>query len=165
MMRRLQYWPVVLLASGAVLAGCAGGQAGGAPTQLPTEPGTPAQLAPATEDTTAASLATWTLADPPGPDATTLTLDVQRASCSGGKTGELLKPILTFEAERIVIEARAAPLPEGAYTCPGNDTVQQSVQLPEPVGDRALVDALCLVSPHKDHAYCIDAVNGVRWKP
>ncbi|AIY03931.1 hypothetical protein ART_4332 [Arthrobacter sp. PAMC 25486] len=90
----------------------------------------------------------WQLLDPSEvtPEAITLQLGVSRVGCAGGATGEVLKPQVTFEGGRIIIQTDVAPLPEGAYTCQSNDLVPITVELQEPVGNRELLDARCLDS-------------------
>ena len=109
--------------------------------------------------------ATWRLADPAaiGADTTSLSLLVTRLQCSDGRTGELLKPVVSMGSDDIVIRVDAVPNPAGAYTCPGNDEVAVAVTLPEPVGVRPLVDAACLAGDAVRTSYC--AEGAVRWKP
>jgi hypothetical protein len=107
----------------------------------------------------------WELSnvDEVGVGSTTLQLGVVRLECSGGKTGSVLEPEVTYETNRIVIRTDVEPLQEGAYTCLGNDTVPLTVQLSETVGKRQIVDAACLEGKAASTTFCDD--NGVRWSP
>ncbi|HQA77387.1 MAG TPA: hypothetical protein PLL50_03410 [Propionicimonas sp.] len=109
--------------------------------------------------------ATWRLADPAevSADSVSLSLLVTRLECSGGKTGELMEPVVSVSAEDIVIRVDAVPNPAGTYTCPGNDEVAVAVTLTEPVGVRPLVDAACLAGDAVRTSYCAD--GAVRWRP
>ncbi len=103
------------------------------------------------------SAATWTLADPGGIDAesTTLELVVTRLECSGGKTGDLLDPWVVYEEERVIVQVDAVPLTGDAYDCQGNDAVNVTVQLDEPLGTRPLVDGACLEEPAMSTVFCV----------
>ncbi|WP_269939112.1 hypothetical protein [Arthrobacter sp. HY1533] len=142
----------LVVAVGAVaLAGCSGaGPAPGSTTSAATGTG---------------DFAEWRLVDPAKvtPDTTTLQLEVSRAGCADGVTGQVLAPQVTVQARRIIIQVDVAPLPGGAYSCQSNDWVPLTVELSEPVGDRELFDALCLDSVRLTHSYCVD--GGVRWRP
>jgi len=109
--------------------------------------------------------ATWTLADPSqvNPESTSIDVLVTRTDCSNGKTGEILKPVVSVGSGDIVIRADAVPLPDDAYNCLGNDSVAVTVQLPEPIGQRRLIDAICLSGQAIRYSYCQD--SGIRWKP
>jgi hypothetical protein len=111
------------------------------------------------------SIGVWELSDIEAVDATTERLDVEvtRLECSGGVTGEVLEPVVTLEADRILIRTDVAPLPEGNYDCQGNDRVPVTIELGEPVGDRELVDAACLEETASSTGFCQD--DGVRWRP
>lgn len=89
--------------------------------------------------------ATWELrSDDLTVDSQVLEIAVSRVACSGGETGEVLEPQVTYDEDRIIVQVDVAPLGAGDYTCPGNDAVPVSVQLAEPLGDRELVDGACL---------------------
>lgn len=94
------------------------------------------------------SAATWELANAKqvNSESTTLELSVTRAECGSGQTGELLEPVVSMGPRAIVIRVDAAPI-EGAHSCQGNDAVPVKVALTEPVGDRDLIDAACLLGP------------------
>lgn len=96
-------------------------------------------------------------------ESTTLQLGVTRASCAGGVTGTVLEPVVQTAAGRITITANVEPMPPGGYTCQSNNIVPVTVQLPEPVGNRELFDAICLDSSNLTTAFCVD--GGIRWQP
>ena len=108
---------------------------------------------------------TWELLNTGGitPESRTLQLGVTRLDCSGGLTGKVLDPEVRFEKDRILIRTDVEPLPEGAYTCEGNDSVPVTVDLAEPVGERALVDAACLGGDAVGTLPCSD--GAIRWRP
>jgi len=108
--------------------------------------------------------ATWELKDPAAVSASTteLVLLVSRTACSSGVTGKVLRPRVTYETERIVIQADVEPLAEGGYTCPGNPGVEVTVVLSEPVGNRDLVDGRCLLVPRLKALVCDDPVRRPR---
>ena len=89
----------------------------------------------------------WNLDGPVDQSSTSIEIAVQRADCADGETGELLDPEVSYEADRIVIRARVAPNGLDGADCQENDRVSQTVELSEPVGQRELVDALCLSKP------------------
>lgn len=107
--------------------------------------------------------AVWTIDTPLEPEATTIEIQVSRLACSGGTTGDVLPPVVTYESDRILVKAAAVPLPDGMYGCPGNDTVAQTVTLTEPLGERQLIDETCLSEPAVSTSFCSD--NGIRWSP
>jgi hypothetical protein len=138
-------WALVLAVAAVTLAGCV------AAPPPPPPPGP--------------SVGIWELSDIDAVDATTERIDVEvtRLECSGGVTGEVLEPVVTLEADRILIRTDVAPLPDGAYTCQGNDRVPVTIELGEPIGDRELVDAACLDEAAASTGFCQD--DGVRWVP
>jgi hypothetical protein len=109
----------------------------------------------------ASSPATWTLTAQVTSESTTLELGVQRVECASGVTGDVLDPAVSYETDRIVIEARVAANGMTAADCQDNDVVAYTLDLTEPVGERSLVDAICLAPPNSSHSYCTD--GGVRW--
>jgi hypothetical protein len=110
-------------------------------------------------------LGVWQLTnvDSVEPSTESLDIEVSRLECSGGVTGEVLEPVVTFEPGRILIRSDVAPLPDGAYDCRGNDWVAVAVELGESVGDREIVDAACLDERAASTVFCED--GGVRWSP
>ncbi|MGW6174053.1 hypothetical protein ACWF5H_11225 [Arthrobacter sp. NPDC055138] len=111
------------------------------------------------------STGVWELLDAAevGPDSTALRLGVTRLECAGGETGTVLEPDVQFERGRIVIRTDVEPLTGGTYDCQGNNTVPVKVELPEPVGNRDLVDAACLGGDAVETTFCAD--GPVRWSP
>lgn len=110
--------------------------------------------------------ALWALADPDavGPTTTVLTLEVMRSECSSGVTGTVLEPAITFSDSEVLIRAAVDPLAAGQpQTCQGNPVVRHTVTLPEPLGERTLMDAACLVEPDLRTTYC--AQGATRWSP
>ena len=107
----------------------------------------------------------WELSsvDEVGVQTTTLQLGVVRLECSGGETGAVLEPDVTYQKDQILIRTDVEPLRGDAYDCRGNDTVPLTVQLSEPVGQRELVDASCLEGEAVNTTFCED--RGVRWSP
>ena len=149
-------------------AGCTTGGPGGTGSPTPQPPATVAPTSPtpaATVPPQVGAPATWMLAHPDQVNRNSTSIDVlvMRLDCSNGVTGEILAPVALVRADAVVVRADAVPLPDGAYTCPGNDAVAATVTLPEPLGDRPLVDAACLTGPAASTAFC-DA-GAVRWKP
>lgn len=90
--------------------------------------------------------ASWTLVAPArvNADSRTLKIEVTRVACASGRTGEVLEPTVSYDPDRIVIQVDVGALDDGAYMCLGNDAVPVTIELDEPVGDRALVDGVCL---------------------
>lgn len=91
------------------------------------------------------SLATWVLdpdAPAPGPDATTFTALVTERTCTGGQPmGARLRPALIVAGPGAVLVVFAAtPLAGDAFECQGNPSMRVVVQLPEPLGERRLLD-------------------------
>lgn len=111
------------------------------------------------------AVGTWVLADPKQVTSrtTSLVLRVTRLECSGGKTGDLLEPVVSWGDNEIIIRTDAAPLGGGFHTCPDNDAVEATVTLPEPIGDRSLVDAACLQGDAVRTSFCVE--GAVRWTP
>lgn len=125
----------------------------------------PRTAAPPPTEPARGSTAVWTIDDtvPPSPDSDSFTALVTRLGCSGDQTGEVLEPQVTTEDDRIVVTFAVAPLPEGAYPCPGNDLVPYTVQLDDPIGSRELVDGACLSGEAASTSFC--EAGAVRWRP
>jgi len=91
-----------------------------------------------------AGAATWVLA--PGQEvdreSTTFEAAVTERACSGGSSseGRIREPVIIYEPDRVLVIFTVDPLPDGAYTCPGNPPTQVPVELSEPLGDRQLLD-------------------------
>ncbi len=101
--------------------------------------------------------ATWVLLDPAvGPESTSLTVGVTRLACAGGVTGTVLPPVVEAGDGQVVITIGVEPLGPGGHDCQGNDVVEYVVELPEPLGDRDLVDGACLAGEAVGTAACSD---------
>lgn len=110
-------------------------------------------------------VAVWDVdvANPPAGTATTVAALVTRLGCSGGETGEILKPVVSADGERVVVTFSVEALPDGDYACPGNNSVPYVIELGEPLGDRELVDGACLSGDAASTSFC--AEGAVRWSP
>ena len=130
------------------------------PTTTPTIPKLTAPMPANLGDT-----ATWTLAAPDAVNAatTSLSLNVTRLGCAGGKTGAVLEPTFSTSNTQIIIRANVKPAPTGSARCPGNDSVQVTLTLNEPIGDRDLLDAACLEGDAVRTSFC--AEGAARWTP
>lgn len=85
---------------------------------------------------------------------------VTRVGCAGGVTGPVLPPEVTYEPERILIRTDLRDTAPRAATCQGNDQVRLDVELTEPLGRRALVDAACTQgSEAATTSFCSDPVR------
>jgi hypothetical protein len=127
-------WPAVLVALVAGACGSDDAGSGGQPTTA-TRPEVP-DGAPAV----------WAIdeARPPSPTHATFVVLVTRVECNSGRTGEVLEPTVTEEAEDIVITFSVAPTPPGDHDCQGNDAVASTITLERPLGERRLLDGACL---------------------
>jgi hypothetical protein len=81
-------------------------------------------------------------ADPPGPTDIELRVLVTEVHCASGRdaVGRIERPDVLYSAEEVRIVAYVTPLP-GTQKCPGNPPTPAVFVLPEPLGDRRLVDA------------------------
>lgn len=129
------------------------------PTTTPTIPKLTASMPAKLGDT-----ATWTLAAPDTVSAssTSLTVNVTRLGCAGGKTGAVLEPTFSTSDTQIIIRANVKPI-TGLVTCQGNDSVQVTMTLDEPIGARDLLDAACLEGDTVRTAPC--SGGAIRWTP
>jgi hypothetical protein len=84
--------------------------------------------------------------DPPGPDATTLELEVRRPIChldgEGTAHEELADVIIEYRDDAVLISPRLEPWQEGTNPCYEGPPVPVRVDLTEPLGDRVLLDGL-----------------------
>lgn len=98
-----------------------------------------------------------------GPDTTTFTAMVRRLGCNNGVTGEVSEPEVTLAGEEVVVTFNVRAIETDA-SCPDNDEVPYEVVLPEPLGDRRLVDGQCESdSDASSTSFCRS--DGVRYDP
>jgi hypothetical protein len=107
----------------------------------------------------------WELANPDQINTSSTSIDilVTRVDCSGGETGEIMEPVASMGTDDIIVRADVLPNSEEFNTCQGNDSVAVTVALPEPIGNRILVDALCLGRENIRTSFC--DTSGIRWAP
>lgn len=82
----------------------------------------------------------------PGPPATEIHVLISPRECTNGEPvgDRLLEPQLEVTDEEIVVGLAAEPLPPRFYHCPGIPPEAVTIELPEPLGHRVVVDALHL---------------------
>lgn len=115
-----------------------------------------------TTNSSGGTTATWSLiSDDVTAESTTFDIGVMRVECAGGETGTVLDPVIDYEDDRILIEARVETLADGAYNCLGNSVVPLTIELDEPIGERSLVDGVCHVPGGGIGGDCEG--DGVRW--
>jgi len=104
------------------------------------------------------AVAVWEIdkVHPPTKKAATFKAPVTRLGCSGGETGEVLKPTVSVKQDEIVVAFLAKPMPPAYYTCPGNHPVSYPVDLGAPFGDRKLVDGACLDGNAASTSFCLN---------
>jgi hypothetical protein len=109
--------------------------------------------------------ATWDLAPDQSLDAetTTFTALVTRLDCNSGVTGEVNDAEVEFTDTEVVITFTVSPRTPGDGDCQGNDPVRHEVDLPQALGDRALVDGQCASAEAEDTEPC--RPDGVRYTP
>lgn len=130
-----------LLASVALMAGCAGGVADGI------------------------AIAVWEL-DPEqslGAESTGFTALVTRLGCNSGVTGEVQEPEIVVTDAELVITFEVTPGEPEAANCQGNEIVSYEVALPGPLGDRVIRDGACDLSEPASTVFCEG--DGVRFAP
>lgn len=127
----------------------------------PTDPAYPELTV--TPPPTVGDPGTWVLADPDavGSDSTSLRLAVTRISCNNGETGEVLQPVVAWSDTQVVIRTDVVRLSPRTADCQGNDAVEVTAELPGPLGERTVLDAVCLEAPTIRYAYCADGAQ--RW--
>jgi hypothetical protein len=91
------------------------------------------------------SASSWRLdpsADPPAPADTELRVLVTECHCASGRSaeGRVEPPDVFYGADEVRIVAYVTALP-GTQRCPGNPPTPAVFVLPDPVGERRLVDA------------------------
>ena len=114
-------------------------------------------------DTAAAS---WTLApgDAVGPTSEQLQVLVTRVGCNSGVTGDVEEPEVEFNSDRVVVTFVVTPGEPGSADCQGNPDVPLLLMLPEPLGNRALIDGQCLTNDDvASTSFCVD--GGLRYEP
>jgi hypothetical protein len=88
--------------------------------------------------------ATWTH-DPDaeiGPDTTEFTAWVTETDCASGQSSadRIIGPDIEVSADSVVVTFRVRTLLGIGQTCPSNPPTRVAVRLPEPLGDRVLLD-------------------------
>ncbi len=90
----------------------------------------------------------WHLAPGESPDANATTLDVvvsERECVSGQAVDDrLLSPQVVMTDDALRIAFAAEPPPGDAFDCPSNPETRVTVELPEPLGDRAIFEGLAI---------------------
>jgi hypothetical protein len=78
-----------------------------------------------------------------GPESTVVAVLATERDCASGRSmgDRLLEPEVVTTATQILITLAVQPLP-GGQSCPSNPEQPVLVELPEPLGDRELVDGL-----------------------
>lgn len=107
--------------------------------------------------------AVWELASERRLDdsATSFTVLVSRLGCNSGVTGTVNSPtIVLFETEVVVTFSVSPGEPEIA-DCRGNDQIPYEVTLPEPLGERVLIDGAC----EKGGGLVVCESRGIRYSP
>lgn len=109
--------------------------------------------------------ATWVVAPDQRISAgtTSFTAEVVRLGCNGGVTGTVEEPAIRLTDEQVVLTFRVSPADPPEADCQGNAAVRYTVELPEPLGDRALVDGACEDRAVADTAPC--AAGAARYVP
>jgi hypothetical protein len=97
-----------------------------------------------------AGVGTWQLdpaAPPPGPETEELAVLVTERNCASGQSsaGRIGGPLITERPDAVVLVFAVRPLPtDGPVACPGNPAVPTTVELPNPLGDRELLEGAFL---------------------
>lgn len=109
--------------------------------------------------------ATWDLAPDQEIDGrtTVVTVLVTRLDCNSGVTGKVNKPTIELTEGELVVTFNVSPGQPDAATCEGNDQVPYDLELPEPLGDRRLVDGGCDAPEASGTEPC--QPDGVRYAP
>lgn len=115
-----------------------------------------------TTNSSGGTTATWSLiSDDVTAESTTFDIGVMRIECASGETGTVLDPVIDYEDDRILIEARVETLADGANNCLANNVVPLTIELNEPIGERSLVDGVCHIPGGGIGGDCEG--DGVRW--
>lgn len=116
------------------------------PTPATPQPSPSASLSPTDPPVVETAAAMWYVQGDQDINAATedITVGVTRLGCNGGVTGTPQPPEFEVTPDEIVISFVVTPgEPLGAATCPGDDLVSYTLTLPEPLGERRLVDGQC----------------------
>ena len=87
---------------------------------------------------------------------------VTRLSCTSGVTGDVDTPEAAVTSAEIVITFTVSPVQTGVASCPDNDQVEYLIELPEPLGDRQLIDGACTATEAVATVFC---ESDVRFSP
>lgn len=110
--------------------------------------------------------ASWQLAPDQDISPTSKQLDllVTRVGCNSGVTGEVQEPQIEVKSDRVIVTFTVTPGEPGSADCQGNPEVPYRLTLPEPLGERALVDGQCLNNDDLARtSFCAD--GGFRYEP
>ncbi len=66
----------------------------------------------------------------------------------------MLAPLVVEEEARVVVTYTVEPLRPGAYNCLGNEPTAHTFTLQHPLGDRTLLDGICLAGKDASVAFC-----------
>lgn len=80
-------------------------------------------------------------APPPAPDATTISALTRERACASGQSpeGRVIAPTIVSSEDAVLVSVLVRQ-PAGAQDCPGNPEFPLEITLPEPLGDRQLLD-------------------------
>ncbi len=122
-------------------------------------------LAGCTNAPLGSALAVWELAPDSTVDAqtTTLTVLVNRVGCNDGVTGTVNTPDINVDEAEVVVTFFVSPGEPLAANCSGNNSVAYDVVLPEPLGDRRLLDGACDRPEARSLVFC--EPDGIRSSP
>jgi hypothetical protein len=141
---------------------------GAGPEPSPAQPGSNTEVERRASPTTGAGgdAAVWVLQEGSSlqKSSTRFTALVSRLGCNDGVTGEVLVPQIRPGKSEIIVTFTVVPKAPGPASCPSNNQVVYEVDLPEALGDRALIDGECL--PGKEGAttsFC--TAEATRFKP
>ena len=124
-----------------------------------------AMIGGCTKEASGEAAAVWNVA--PGQsldaDSTAFTALVHRVGCNSGVTGDVNDPTIEVDDEEVVITFTVSPGEPSSASCPGNEPIAYEVELPEPLGDRKLIDGECAPIGPDSNAHCNP--DGVRHAP
>ena len=105
--------------------------------------------------------ATWRLAPGAEPDAAATSIDVlvTRLEGNSGVTGTVDEPQVEALDGEVVITITVSPGTPEVADCQGNDEVLATVRLPQPLGDRPLVDGACRTTNASSTVFCESEVR------